>query len=105
MSPKTEKASPKKARVPISTTQFPAAWPWFIDEVIPQWVKTHYSPRESWKDKPFSKEDARFFFKGINELSQLFTEERPKGLPPYFQHPKYRSSYLLYFFLFKWPNF
>ncbi len=68
-----------------------------MDEAIPQLVKSEYSPRESWKDKPFSKEDAHFFFKGIHELSELFTEERPKGMPAYFQHPKYRSAYLLYF--------
>jgi hypothetical protein len=69
-----------------------------MDEAIPAWVKQHYSPRESWKSKPFSKEDAGFFFKGIQELSDLFTDERPnKGMPQYFLHPKYRSSYLLYF--------
>lgn len=76
---------------------FPAAWLWFVDEAIPSWVKKSYSPRESWKDKPFAKEDARFFLKGIEELSELFTEERSKGIPRYFSHPKYRSSYLLYF--------
>jgi hypothetical protein len=83
---------------PNNVNQFPPAWAWLIDEAIPTWVKKHYSPRESWKEKPFSKEDAHFFFKGIEELSDLFTEERPKGMPPYFQHPKYRSAYLLYFF-------
>jgi hypothetical protein len=76
---------------------FPPAWLWLVDEAIPQWVKKHYSPQESWKDKPFSLDDAKFFFKGIEELSDLFTEERPKGMPAYFQHPKYRSAYLLYF--------
>lgn len=82
---------------PNKVNQFPPAWAWLIDEAIPTWVKKQYSPRESWKEKPFSKEDAYFFFKGIEELSDLFTEERPKGMPPYFQHPKYRSAYLLYF--------
>ena len=77
--------------------EFPPAWLWFVDEAIPQWVKKAYSPRESWKDKPFSKEDAHFFFKGVEELSELFTEERSRGIPQYFNHPKFRSSYLLYF--------
>ncbi len=76
---------------------FPAAWAWLMDEAVPAWVKTAYSPRESWKDKPFSKEDARFFFRGIEELSELFTEERPKKLPSYLDHPRFRSAYLLYF--------
>ncbi|MCM2324348.1 MAG: small ribosomal subunit Rsm22 family protein [Oligoflexia bacterium] len=76
---------------------FPAAWTWFVDELIPTYVKKKYSPRESWKDKPFTTDDARFFFKGVNELSELFTEERPRQLPDYFAHPKFRSSYLLYF--------
>src|SRR5689334_3916352 len=81
----------------MTTPQFPPAWLWLVDEAIPTWVKKNYSPRDSWRDKPFSQEDAKFFFKGIEELSDLFTEERPKGMIPYFQHPKYRSSYLLYF--------
>ncbi len=82
---------------PQSSTLFPPAWAWFIDEAVPSWVKAHYSPKETWKNKPFAKEDVQFFFKGIQELSLLFTEERPKGMPQYFHHPKYRSSYILYF--------
>ncbi|MFZ9595638.1 MAG: small ribosomal subunit Rsm22 family protein [Bdellovibrionia bacterium] len=78
-------------------TQFPPAWLWLVDEAIPTWVKKTYSPKETWKDKPFSNEDAGFFFRGIEELSELFTEERSRGLANYFNHPKFRSSYLLYF--------
>ena len=78
--------------------QFPAAWTWFVDELLPNLAKNRYSPRESWKGKPFTKEDAAFFSKGVEELSDLFTEDRPtKGMVPYFQHPKYRCGYLLYF--------
>ncbi|MCM2277819.1 MAG: small ribosomal subunit Rsm22 family protein [Oligoflexia bacterium] len=90
----------QKSRKPSLThrvNSFPAAWSWFVDELIPTYVKRTYSPRESWKDKPFTTEDARFFFKGISELSELFTEERPTKLPEYFAHPKFRSAYLLYF--------
>ena len=79
------------------TMRFPRAWLWLVDETIPNYVKKKYSPRESWKDKPFSKEDAQFFFKGVEELSDLFTEDRLKHMPAYFAHPKYRSAYLLYF--------
>jgi len=93
--PKTPSPSSKVQR--LLSLSFPPAWPWFFDEAIPSYIKSHFSPRESWKTKPFDKEDARFFFKGIEELSDLFTEERPKGMPAYFQHPKYRSAYLLYF--------
>ncbi len=84
--------------MPRKLTVFPRAWLWLVDESIPVLVKKKYSPRDSWKDKPFSQEDSRFFFKGIDELSSLFTEERPRGMPAYFNHPKYRSAYLLYFF-------
>src|SRR4051812_38508454 len=91
------KNSKPQSLAPAALNPFPPAWLWLIDEAIPQLVKDEYSPRESWKGKPFTKEDARFFFKGIHELSELFTEERPKGMPPYFRHPKYRSAYLLYF--------
>ncbi len=76
---------------------FPAAWTWFADELLTSWVKQHHSPRDSWKDKPFTKDDAHFFFRGIEELSDLFTEERPGRMPQYFSHPKFRSAYLLYF--------
>lgn len=85
-------------RPPVqNNAKFPAAWSWWVDQSIPQYVKDTYSPKASWKGKPFSQEDARFFLKGINELSELFTEERPRDLPSYFSHPKYRSAYLLYF--------
>ncbi|HAR43608.1 MAG TPA: hypothetical protein DCS07_13425 [Bdellovibrionales bacterium] len=76
---------------------FPAAWLWLVDQTIPELVKDRYSPRESWKNKPFTQEDAHFFFKGIEELSERFTEERSRGVLNYFLHPKYRSAYLLYF--------
>ena len=46
-----------------SASQFPPAWQWWVDEAIPEWVKKHYSPRETWKSKPFSNEDAHFFFR------------------------------------------
>src|SRR5258708_1057160 len=77
--------------------RFPPATPWLIDEFIPSYVKSNYSPRESWKGKPFGKEDVQFFCKGVMELSELFTEERPRQMPAYLQHPKFRSAYLLYF--------
>jgi hypothetical protein len=88
-------------KIPQPDVGFPPAWLWLVDELIPEHVKRHYSPRESWKDKPFSTEDVRFFSKGVLELSELFTTERSSGfgsrLPNYFLHPKFRSAYLLYF--------
>jgi hypothetical protein len=84
-------------KLPSPQVDFPPAWTWFVDEMVPAYVKAHYSPRESWKDKPFTKDDVRFFSKGVSELSELFTEERPERMPSYFQHPKFRSAYLLYF--------
>jgi hypothetical protein len=80
------------------SVRFPAAWSWFFDEAVTGFVKSNYSPKESWKDKPFSKDDSKFFFRGIDELSELFTEERSRNIPAYFNHPKFRSAYLLYFF-------
>lgn len=86
------------ARPPVSRmTSFPSHWNHWADELIPSLVKFRFSPKESWKTKPFSKEDARFFLKGIQELSDLFTQERPRDLPAYFRHPRFRSAYLLYF--------
>ena len=103
---KTARKSPIRPAIPLkgrvqapsqAIALFPPAWLWLVDEAIPSWVKNQYSPKEQWKSKPFSKEDSHFFFKGIEELSELFTEERPKGQPRYFHHPRFRSSYLLYF--------
>jgi hypothetical protein len=88
----------KVTQPPVS---FPPAWLWFVDELVPAYVKKHYSPRDSWKDKPFGKEDLQFFSKSVIELSDLFTVDRPVGpgtrMPTYFLQPKYRSAYLLYF--------
>lgn len=76
-------------------------WNWFVDTAIPQHVKQAYSPRAQWRDRPFGMEDARFFSKGIRELSSLLTEERSgrsgRRVPAYFSHERFRSAYLLYF--------
>ncbi len=74
-----------------------ALWSWWLDESIPSFVKRNYSPKEAWKNRPFSREDAAFFYRGIEELSDLFTHERPSALPDYFSHPRFRSAYFLYF--------
>lgn len=87
----------KPSSAPESEVVFPPSWKWFFDDILPAWVKDHYSPRESWKGKPFSTEDGKFFLKGIRDLSDLFTDARPKNLQDYLAHQKYRSSYLLYF--------
>lgn len=84
-------------KVTSKEMEFPTAWTWFIEELIPTYVKEHYSPKPQWKGKPFSEKDAAFFIRGIRELSDLFTEERSRLMPGYFQHPKFRSSYMLYF--------
>ncbi|MBL7716818.1 MAG: hypothetical protein JNL01_15235 [Bdellovibrionales bacterium] len=76
---------------------FPQAWKNWADDCIPQYVKDEFSPKESWKGKPFTEVDARFFFKGVEELSMRFTEDRSRDMPGYFSHAKFRSSYLLYF--------
>ena len=81
----------------IKEAVFPRAWGWFFDEILPNFVKNHYSPKESWKERPFSRTDAVFFLKGVRELSDKFTEGRDDFRAGYFQHQKFRSSYLLYF--------
>lgn len=75
----------------------PESWSWWIQDLIPSLVKERFSPNESWKQKPFHRDDLDFFFKGINELSELFTVERKRKIPPYFRHERFRSAYLLYF--------
>jgi hypothetical protein len=64
----------------------PPNWLWLVDEAIPSVVKQRYSPKEAWKKRPFSQLDAGFFFKGIKELSESFTDDRlgtvPALLPP-----------------------
>jgi hypothetical protein len=78
---------------------FPNRWSKVLDEAIPAFVKDRFSPSESWKTKPFSKEDVNFFSKGLVELSGFFTTDRTEEkLPNYFTTAKFRSSYFLYFF-------
>jgi hypothetical protein len=76
---------------------YPESWSWFVDEAIPQTVKERYSSKKSWASKPFSKLDAEFYFRGLQDLALLFTEERDERLPNYFRQPRSRSSYLLYY--------
>lgn len=76
---------------------FPKTWLWFADDFLPSWVKRQFSPRENWKNKPFTQDDGRFFLKGVRELSDIFTEDRSRKLKDYFNHPRFRSSYFLYF--------
>ena len=94
-----QQKNPKKTQRVIfpEPVFFPKSWNWFMDQSLTQWVKNRYSPRESWKGKPFSREDAHFFFKGIEELSEIFTQDRGRTLQRYFEHPRFRSGYLLYF--------
>ena len=81
----------------MKSAVFPRAWAWFFDEVLPTFVKNHYSPEENWKGRPFTRPDAIFFLKGVRELSDKFTEGRDDFRVGYFNHQKFRSSYLLYF--------
>ena len=103
MKSKTPKARPggriPRQVLPASgpSVEFPPAWTWFFDECLPGWVKDRYAPNERWRGKPFSVEDAKFFLRGVRELSDLFTDARPRNLPDYLSQPKFRSSYLLYF--------
>ncbi|MEK6579705.1 MAG: small ribosomal subunit Rsm22 family protein, partial [Bdellovibrionota bacterium] len=93
----TQKKPARDYHRPRPGMPFPPSWTWLFDETVPNWVKNKYSPRESWKGKPFEEKDSQFFFKGVGELSELFTEQRPGRLPDYFAHPRFRSGYLLYF--------
>ena len=82
-----------------ASLEFPKTWVRVMDEVLPVFVKEHFSPEESWKTKPFDKEDVNFFSKGLLELSDFFTEDRMGAkLPNYFTTARFRSSYFLYFF-------
>jgi ribosomal protein RSM22 (predicted rRNA methylase) len=82
----------------------PHSWNWIFEDFVPNWVKKQYPPSKG-KDRPFNKFDVNFYSRGVLELSDMFTEDRPKKLPAYFQHPKFRSSYLLYFLQFQAAKF
>jgi hypothetical protein len=98
---KPGKLGPRRARTPeppaTSRRSQDNRWEWFFETTVPEFVKKTYSPHEAWKNRPFGMEDAQFFFRGIAELSDLFTDERPAKIPDYFRHPRFRSGYLLYF--------
>lgn len=76
---------------------FPPIWQQFFDDAVPHFVKRKYSPNPAWKSRPFTRQDANFFSRGIIELSDLFTDDRDSRPKDYFAHPKFRSSYLLYY--------
>ena len=86
--------------------EFPELWTVVLDELIPQFVKDRFSPQESWKNKPFTKEDVTFFSTGLIELSDFFTLDREGAkLPNYFTTARFRSSYFLYFFALQGAKF
>jgi hypothetical protein len=86
--------------------EFPTLWTEVLDELIPQFVKNRFSPQESWKNKPFTKEDVNFFSQGLIELSDFFTLDRDGAkLPNYFTTARFRSSYFLYFFALQGAKF
>src|SRR5262245_55712477 len=86
--------------MPIADLQ--PTWSWLFDEVVPRHVKRTTSPRESWKDRPFTRKDAVFQVRAVRELSMRLTVERvtPHGRPQargYLEHARFRAAYLLYF--------
>lgn len=88
-----------------SSSALPGSFRWFFDAIVPEHVKRRYAPDPRWRERPFGLEDAKFFSRGIRELSALLTEDRPtprrgarnERLPRYFREARFRSSYLLYF--------
>jgi SAM-dependent methyltransferase len=78
---------------------FPAIWADFVDNVLTAVVKTRFSPKPAWKDKPFSKTDVSFFSKGLIALQEELTTDRLTNTRTrdYFAHPASRSSYLLFY--------
>ncbi|MCM0605569.1 MAG: hypothetical protein KA715_05715 [Xanthomonadaceae bacterium] len=85
----------------MNEQRFPTLWGQFFDETVPTYVKQRYSPNPKWRDKPFSLEDLNFYAKGVKELSHLLRSDRhevsQRQVASYFEHPKNRSAYLLYF--------
>jgi len=79
--------------------KFPRSWTDLIDSVVPAVVKSRYSPRETWKNKPFTKDDVRFFGKGLVQLQETLTDDRESALHTgkYFRNPAARSSYILFY--------
>ncbi len=72
----------------------------FLDQIVTWYVRERYLPKERKKDPKktqFSEGDAKFFSKGVIELSERFTLERETIHEDYFSQPRFRSSYLLYF--------
>ncbi len=77
-------------------------WSWLFDEIVPAYVKRAYSPREAWRERPFTRQDAIFQVKAIRELSMRLTVERVSagGRPQargYLEQARFRAAYLLYF--------
>ncbi len=77
-------------------------WSWFFDDAVPRHVKRRLSPREAWRDKPFTRQDAVFQVRAVRELSERLTVERSSTggrarTRGYLQHERFRAAYLLYF--------
>lgn len=86
----------------MSLHELEPTWSWLFDEAVTRHVKRAYSPRESWRERPFTRQDGAFQIKAIRELSMRLTVERTSamGRPQargYLEQARFRAAYLLYF--------
>ncbi|MBK7977356.1 MAG: hypothetical protein IPK07_30200 [Deltaproteobacteria bacterium] len=86
----------------MSLRELEPNWTWLFDGAVTRHVKRSYSPRESWRGRPFTRQDGAFQIKAIRELSMRLTIERKSamGRPQargYLEHGRFRAAYLLYF--------
>lgn len=91
---------------PLKKMSFPLIWSEYFDGHVPREVKKRYFKKKgAAKSAPtFIQKDAWYFLDSVQELSELLTTERkaqPGKRAPllnYFQHPRFRSAYLLYLY-------
>ena len=84
---------------PLSHDDFPSEWRRLFDEWVPNWVKNKYLPSKKHRHLPFTDSDVTFFSKGVLELALMLTMDRQnKVIRSYFEHARFRSSYLLFYY-------
>jgi hypothetical protein len=85
--------------VPITPTK---SWENFFDSIVSQYVLEAFLPpkRRGRVGRRFDRKDFEFFAPSVSELSDLFTEERGQSrlIHHYFDHARFQSAYLLYFY-------
>jgi len=77
-------------------------WERFFESTVLEYALEAFLPpkRRGRPGRKFDRKDFEFFAPSVSELSEVFTQDRKQSrlIHHYFDHPRFQSAYLLYFY-------